>query len=238
MHLAVLERHVVWGAKFSVTLCSTAQQACCPAPHITAETWGPAWQLPLLRWHGIAARMPKEVLHLWSSTTSPGYGRLLSFLCCSCLEHSYAPASICRFVSEKDPYLKYLGGSFFLFEKVKRQTWTSILSLLNCCPFGPQTSSSSNEGKVQNRFLWEQGEVSLKKKQNQTTPWPQIPLQLIMGKLLEKAAHYFWSQLWRGGGFLLLLISWLKNTHLSLRLFHHMCNQFLALSTLTPVWKT
>lgn len=59
-----------------------------------------------------------------------------------------------------------------------------------------------------------------------------------MGKLFEKAVHYFWSQLWRGGGFLLLLISWLQKTHLSLRLVHHMCNQFLALNPLTPVWNT
>lgn len=47
---------------------------------IAMQSWGPAWQLRLFRWHGIAAWMPEEVLHRWSPTPSPGYGRLLSSL--------------------------------------------------------------------------------------------------------------------------------------------------------------
>ena len=88
-----------------------------------------------------------------------------------------------------------------------------------------RTSSSRSKGRD-----------SLKKaKANQTlTPNPSPN---NYGKTAWKSSLLLLTPAWRGGGFLLLLISWLKNTHLSLQLAHHMCYQFLALNPLTPVLK-
>ena len=76
-----------------------------------------------------------------------------------------------------------------------------MCSLLSCSLLGPQPPAAV-KGSLKTSSSRGKGRDPLKKQQ-QTKPWPQILLQIIMVKLPEKAVHYYWSQLWRGGGVLL-----------------------------------
>lgn len=97
------------------------------------------------------------------------------------------------------------------------------------------TSSSSRKDKAQSLFSRSKGRDPLKK-QNKTKPWPQIPLQLIMVKLFEKAV-YSWSQLWSSGSFLLLLSSCSTIPTCLCNSCIHSCNQFLTLNPPHPCFK-
>lgn len=80
----------------------------------------------------------------------------------------YTPASICRFVSETDPYIIYLGIFFLESQEADPDHHMLFIKLLS-----PWTwTSSSHEEEPQNLSLQEQGERSLKKAKAKQTSTP------------------------------------------------------------------